>query len=333
MMTSIFSHGRIWLGVGWFLAVTVTPVAASSGLDLDGLRARAAAGDNGASFELGRALLRGEGVARDLPGALLLLRPAAEAGHPGAMGAYGVMMVRGLAVEADQKSGFAWIQKAAQAGDLSALLNQGIMTLRGQGTTADTKAGLALIEQAAERGSLEAQARLAEAYFLGEDGLVVKSEEAAAPWALRAAEAGHAWSQNLVGTMKEHGLGLPRDVSGAVDFYRRAARQGEAKAQASLGRLLHSGPDVATDRVEAYYWLRAGAEQGEVTAVNFLAEVESGFTEGEREQMERRWRETPPAKRAAGRLGPGAPVPRLQPVPRPGVDADEAGGQGSGGGS
>jgi|GEM_PF-1345324 len=284
---------------------------------LEALRQRAEAGENDARFELGRALLRGEEMPRNLTEAFRFLQPAAASGHAEAMGAFGFMLARGLGAPADEKAGFTWIQKSAEAGVLSAQLNAGIMTLRGQGTARDPDRGLALITQAAERGSLEAQARLAEAYFLGEGGLVPTSAEAAAPWALKAAEAGHAWSQNLVGTMKEHGQGLARDPEGAVDFYRRAARQGDPKAQSSLGRRLHasSGPG---DRIEAYYWLRGSAGQGEITARNFFVEVEAGFSPEEREAAEKRLRESPPPKASAPRpRGPRPPIPRDPPAPRP----------------
>jgi TPR repeat protein len=299
-------------------ALVVGPVLAElPPTALEALRQRAEAGENDARFELGRALLRGEDMPRNLTEAFRFLQPAAEAGHAEAMGAFGFMLARGLGAPADEIAGFHWITKAADAGVLSAQLNQGIMTLRGQGTARDPDRGLTLITQAAERGSVEAQARLAEAYFLGETGLVPKSAEAAAPWALKAADAGNAWSQNLVGTMKEHGQGLARDPQGAVEFYRRAARQGDPKAQSSLGRLLHasSGPG---DRIEAYYWLRSSAEQGEITARNFFVEVESGFTPDEREAGENRLRESPPPKASGPRSrGPGPPIPRDPPVPRP----------------
>ena len=233
------------------------------------------------------------------------------------MGAYGFMLARGLGMEANQPVGFDWIRQSAEAGSVSALLNQGIMTMRGQGVSGDPVAGMGLMKQAAERGSVEAQARVAEAYFLGEDGLVVKSEEEAAPWAQRAAESGHAWSQNLIGTMKEHGLGLARDLAGAREFYQRAAEQGNAKAQASLGRLLHNGASGAADRIGAYYWLKAGAEQGEVTARNFFGEVESGFTADERAAGEQKLREAPPPRpRSVRRGGPGPAIPREASGPR-----------------
>ena len=309
---------NLWRSVVLGLSLGTLSLPGMDGLpDVAGLRQKAADGSVEARYELGRALLRGEEVPRNLAEASTLLRSAAEGRHVEAMGAYGFMLARGLGMEANQSAGFDWIRQSAEAGSVSALLNQGIMTMRGQGVSGDPVAGMVLMKQAADRGSVEAQARVAEAYFLGEDGLVAKSEEEAAPWAQRAAEAGHAWSQNLVGTMKEHGLGLARDLAGAREFYQRAAEQGNAKAQASLGRLLHNGASGAADRIGAYYWLKAGAEQGEVTARNFFAEVESGFTDDERAAGEQKLREVPPPRpRSVRRGGPGPAIPREASGPR-----------------
>jgi len=292
------------------LALGLVPLRAEDSREkIDALRQRAEQGELDARFELGRAFLRGEIVPRDLTEAKRLLEPAAATGHAEAMGAYGFMLARGLGVEVDAAAGFDLIRRAADGGVVTARLNQGIMMMRGQGTPADVPGGLALITQAAEAGLVEAQARLAEAYYLGEEGRVPKSDEAAAPWALKAADAGHAWAQNLVGTMKEHGLGMEQDPGGAEAYYRRAANQGDAKAQSALGRLLHNGVGIAPDRPEAYYWLRASAEQGEVTARNFFAEVEAGFSEEERQAGEQRLRDAPPPT-TRRRPGPGPPIPR-----------------------
>jgi uncharacterized protein len=299
----------------WYLVAALFVLAllraAEPPLDVAALRAKAAGGDHAAQYQLGRAFLRGEGVPKDLPEAHALLKAAAEAGHAEAQGAYGFMLARGLHAPLDEKGGFDWIKKSADAGVVSARLNLGIMTLRGQGTSSDPAAGLVLIQKAAEQGSLDAQVRLAEAYYFGENGLIPKSPEKAAPWALKAAEAGSAWAQNLVGNMKEHGLGLSRDPGGAVAAFRKAALAGDAKAQANLGRLLHSGLDVPLDRIEAYYWLKASAAQGEVTGRNLFAELQAGFTKEETEAGEQRLKDRPPPRPPAVRqAGPGPPIPR-----------------------
>lgn len=285
---------------------------------LEPLRQRADAGEVAARFELGRRYLRGAGVPRDLTRARELLEPAARTGHPDSMGAYGVMLARGLGVDKDETVGFAMVRDAAEAGVLTAVMNQGIMTLRGQGTKADAAVGIALLEKAADQGLVEAQVRLAETYYFGEDGRIGRSPEKAAPWALKAAEAGNAWAQNLLGTMAEHGLGRPRDSKQAVEWYQKAADQGEPKAQSALGRLLHAGVDVPRDRIASYYWLQASASQGEVTAIKFLEETADGWSAEEIAESKKRLEESPPKLVSPpSRLGPGPPVPRqgaVEPV-------------------
>ena len=65
---------------------------------------------------------------------------------------------------------------------------------------------------------------------------------------LRAAQAGHAKSMNLVGRFLEEGLVVPADADAALDWYRRSAQAGDFRGQASLASILvqqgHIGPAV-----------------------------------------------------------------------------------------
>ncbi len=275
--------------------------------DFAELKTRSAAGDAKACYQLGRAKLRGEGVPRNLPEALTLLKQASDAGHPEGMGAYGYMIAKGMGTAMDEKAGFSLIRESAKAGIASSVLNEGIMTMKGQGILRDAAAGLALIEKAAGQGHLDAKIRLAEIYFLGQDG-IAPAPEKAAPWAQQAAEAGSAWALTMVGTMKEHARGMPRDVPGARDAYLRAAQQGNAKAQSALGRLLFKGIGVDPDPVRAFYWLSASAIQGEITASRFLEETKLSFTAEQiklaKELQEREPAPQPPRRRTTP-LAPG----------------------------
>jgi TPR repeat protein len=268
-------------------------------LDLSGLKEKSAAGDPNSQFALGRAYLRGEGTIRDIPEAYQLLRTASESGHMEARGAYGFMIAKGMGTTTDEKAGFALIQEAAGAGIVSAVLNEGIMTMKGQGTVPDAAAGMALIEKAAKQGHLEAQIRMAEIYFLGQDGIAAAPEKAV-PWAQQAAEAGSAWALTMVGTMKEHAKGMPRDIPGARDAYLKAAQLGSAKAQSALGRLLYKGIGVEQDPVRAFYWLSASAIQGEITASRFLEETKLSFT-AEQIKLAQELQEREPAPQARQR--------------------------------
>lgn len=285
MKTSL-THFRQALVAGSIMLLSVVR-AEKPAFDEGMLRTRIAAGNIAAQYQLGRAFLRGEGVPRDLHQALALLKGAAEAGNAEAKGAYGFMIAKGMAVPADEAAGLEWIRKSAEAGVPASKLNLGIMTLKGQGTRMDQTAGLKLMTEAATLGNVDAQVRLAETYHFGGNG-VAPSPDQAAVWALKAAEANNAWAQNLVGTMKEHAMGMPLDLKAAAGFYRRSAEQGEAKAQSNLGRLLSNGRAGVTDKVAAWYWLRLSALQAEITAVNFLPEFKPALSAQEFEQAEKR---------------------------------------------
>jgi TPR repeat protein len=49
-------------------------------------------------------------------------------------------------------------------------------------------------------------------------------------WRLRAAAQGHAAALRMMGEMYEYGLGKPRDLKTARDYYARAATQGDLDA-------------------------------------------------------------------------------------------------------
>ena len=287
MMLSLLPRWAVLAAGAGLLCMGPPATAGESPPDIPALKAKAAAGDPDARFLLGRALLRGEGAPKDLPEALRLLQAAAEAGHAGAMGAYGFMLSRGLGTGKNEAGAIDWLRKSAALGVATSQLNLGIMTLRGMGTPQNTAEGLALIKQAAMAGQAEAMVRLAEAWHFGEPGLAPDPAKAVI-WAEQAAAAGNPQGQNLMGMMREHGLGVEKNDSLAAAWYRKSAMQHHAKAQANLGRLLSNGRGVTVDRVEAWFWLRVSAHDGEITARNFLPEFKLGLSAAELEEAEKR---------------------------------------------
>jgi hypothetical protein len=61
-------------------------------------------------------------------------------------------------------------------------------------------------------------------------------------WFSRAAEQGHAGSQNNLGIMYNSGLGVPKNTTEAIKWWRKAADQGYPDAIESLKRLDISHP-------------------------------------------------------------------------------------------
>lgn len=53
-----------------------------------------------------------------------------------------------------------------------------------------------------------------------------------------------------------HALGVPRDTSAALQWWRRAAAADDGDGQAMLGAAYYIGQHVPRDPVRAYAWLR-----------------------------------------------------------------------------
>ncbi len=89
-----------------------------------------------------------------------------------------------------------------------------------------------------------------------------------------AASQGQAESQNEVGYMIMHGLGVKKDLKDAAAWFRKAAAQGHAGSQNNLGILyLRGGPGIKQDDREAFSWFRMAAEQGDRDGQFYLANM------------------------------------------------------------
>ncbi len=91
----------------------------------------------------------------------------------------------------------------------------------------------------------------------------------AMPLLQRAADAGEAAAQVMLGDLMERGGYLPE----AVVLYRKAAEAGNAEAQFTYAGLMNSGRGVPRDADGARALLRRSAEQGHADAVNALADI------------------------------------------------------------
>jgi TPR repeat protein len=80
-------------------------------------------------------------------------------------------------------------------------------------------------------------------------------------WLMRAAEAGIAEAQVMLGEMMLNARGGPPDQATAHDLFAKAAAQGHAGAMFALG-VLADGDRGAGDRVCAQDWFRQAADRG-----------------------------------------------------------------------
>jgi len=223
------------------------------------------------TFELGRKLLRGEGVEKDTKKAFALISDAAAAGHPDAMGAMGYFYASSVEVQQDLAKAMEWFRRGAEAGSAKAQFNYGTALLQGRGGETDAAAGVEWIMKAAAAGLPEAQSRVGFAYLHDGDlpGIARDTTKAHQMFA-SAANAGVVDAQNALGFM----LGESGDHEASVTWYRRAAEAGNAKAQANLGRALlnSASADDRKQRVEGLKWLLLAEQAGEPTAKNSLGQ-------------------------------------------------------------
>lgn len=70
--------------------------------------------------------------------------------------------------------------------------------------------------------------------------------------------------------MYQRGLGVSRNYSEAVRWFRKAAEQGSPEGQYNLGLMYRQGLGVQRNEREAEKWLRLAAAQGYAAALQAL---------------------------------------------------------------
>ena len=92
------------------------------------------------------------------------------------------------------------------------------------------------------------------------------------------ARAGNAAAQRNIGHLYRLGLGVPKDLKVATNWYRLAADQGLSRAQANLGVMYLRGEGVARDPAKAADWFKKAAKQGHVISqYNLALLLEQGY--------------------------------------------------------
>lgn len=135
----------------------------------------------------------------------------------------------------------------------------------------------------AEQGDIDAQYELGCLYRSGKH----RNYSAALLWLLKAAEQGHAASQNAVGEIflwnKKKQL---RDEKKAFYWFLKAAEQGEAQAYFNLSKVYFEGKGCAENFEESTYWLQKAAEENIYGAQEELEKRYSYIYRSERDEKE-----------------------------------------------
>jgi TPR repeat protein len=113
----------------------------------------------------------------------------------------------------------------------------------------------------AEKGDARAARSLGVEYMDGKGNVVQRDYEKARKYHLQAAHAGDARSMMDLGTIFEHGLGVPADLVQGAGWYEWSAKYGHGPAQYNIATMLETGEAGRQDVVEAYmYYLLATAQ-------------------------------------------------------------------------
>jgi TPR repeat protein len=104
------------------------------------------------------------------------------------------------------------------------------------------------------------------------------------------ARAGNAAAQRNIGQLYRLGLGVPKDLKVAANWYRLAAEQGLARAQANLGVMYLRGEGVERDPVKAADWFAQAADQGHtISQYNLALMYEQGYGVARDKSQAARW--------------------------------------------
>jgi len=128
----------------------------------------------------------------------------------------------------------------------------------------------------AKQGDVRAQTTLGLMYARGYG--VKKNPQAALRWWSFAAAANDPGAQYSLGTLYLLGEGVQQDFVQAARWFRQAAQKGHVQAQHDLGMMFHEGRGVPKDSRWAYYWVKVAALQGDEKAQESLKRVAAGMS-------------------------------------------------------
>ena len=90
--------------------------------------------------------------------------------------------------------------------------------------------------------------------------------------------AGDSRAQNFLGILYHLGLGVPRDLGRAVDWYTASAYGGNADAQRNLGTMYQFGLGVREDGALAYAWYHSSHGLGNHRASDYIKAMGNQLT-------------------------------------------------------
>ncbi len=158
----------------------------------------------------------------------LPLRQAAAQGDARAQYAIALRYAQGQGTAQNLTEAVRWFERAASAGLAPAQYRLAVLYERGQGVAKDVGRARSWYQAAAEKGNVKSMHNLAVSVSGRQDGGA--DYALAARWYGEAAAYGLADSQFNLGVLEEHGLGMPKNLAGAYQWFALAAKNGDQEA-------------------------------------------------------------------------------------------------------
>ena len=211
---------------------------------------------------LGLMYLNGDGVEADPEKTVYWFRKGAEAGYSNHMFNLGLFYAKGYGVQRNFSLAAEWMEKAEEYGDPDAEI--------------EAKQYRALAEWLvqAEKGDADAQADAAEAFMKLGKSLDQADRTDDYRESIRLAE--KAAAQNnakgiwILGLAYEHGRGVEKSLSKAVEYFQKGAEMGYGACENSLGKYLFDGEVLEKDEDRGFELFAKAAEHGYPLAMKNL---------------------------------------------------------------
>jgi len=129
----------------------------------------------------------------------------------------------------------AQLESLAQSNDLEALYHLGLRYLHGKDVQQDPRTSLAYWKRAAEQGHAPSQNNIG--FLYGEGIGITKNEKMAFIWYQKAANSGFDVGMVNIGKCYQQGTGTKPNLKAAREFYEKALDLGNAEAEALLEAL------------------------------------------------------------------------------------------------
>ena len=135
----------------------------------------------------------------------------------------------------------------------------------------DSAKSMEWYRKAAEAGEPKAWERIGSMYDHGE-GVPVDYAEARRYYD-KAVQAGVANAYTDIGMQYDHARGVARDLAKALEYYRKGAERGSSASISNLGYAYETGRGVPKDLAQAVKWYTKGAQLDDANALHNLANM------------------------------------------------------------